>query len=43
MGAGIYTVARKQWIEKKNKQKEYVYFENHTKNGTLRDEERYLD
>ena len=36
--AGVYTAARKQWNEKKKekqKPKEYVYFENHTKNGTL--------
>ena len=44
LGAGAYTAVRKQWNEKKNaKPKEYVYFENHTKNGTLRDEEKYID
>lgn len=42
--AGIYTAVRKQWNEKKNeKPKEYVYFENHTKNGTLREEEKQAD
>ena len=44
LGAGAYTAVRKQWNEKKNaKPKEYVYFENHTKNGTLRDEEKYIE
>lgn len=43
MGAGLYTAARKQWNEKKNSKREYVYFENHTKNKTLRDEEKYVD
>lgn len=44
LGAGAYTAVRKQWNEKKDaKPKEYVYFENHTKNGTLRDEEKYID
>lgn len=43
LGAGAYTGMRMKWKEKKKQQQEkqeYVYFENHTRNGTLRREER---
>ncbi len=43
LGAGAYTGMRIKWKEKKKQQQEkqeYVYFENHTRNGTLRREER---
>lgn len=46
MGAGVYTVARKRWSDRKKSQErpqEYIYFENHTKTGTLRDEEKFID
>ncbi len=42
VGAGAFTYTRSKWKENREKQEnqEYVYFENHTKNGTLKDEER---
>lgn len=48
VGAGAYTFMRGKWQEKKREEetgekKPYVYFENHTRNGTLTEEERTKD
>ncbi len=40
IGAGAYTYVRKKWKEGRNTREEYVYYENHTRNGTLREEEK---
>ena len=44
IGAGAYSFVRRQWQEEREQQsaasEPYTYFENHTRNGTLRPEER---
>ncbi len=39
IGSGTFTYLRTR--SKKKEETGYVYFENHTRNGTLRDEEKY--
>lgn len=45
VGAGAYTMLRGKWQEKKRETKDtaYIPFENHTKNGTLTEEEKARD
>ena len=40
VGAGAYTFVRKKWNEEKEKPREFVHYENHTREGTLTPEER---
>ncbi len=42
VGAGAYTAVRKKWTEQKeeSKPKEYIRYENHTREGTLTPEEQ---
>ena len=39
IGSGTFTYLRTR--SKKKEEAGYVYFENHTQNGTLKDEEKY--
>ncbi len=40
VGAGAYTFVRRKWNEEKEKPREFVHYENHTREGTLTPEER---
>ncbi len=40
IGAGAYTFVRKKVSEEKEKPREFVHYENHTREGTLTPEER---